>query len=283
LIGGKNDLPSSLRSFKNRMKLGIIAYFDQEKFCEEAFRSAKEKGLEFLEFCINDGDDVNAYISETPKLRTSLEKYDLEVGSVGRWGATRILKDGSINSEELETEKSIIRWCHDIGCKVYVTGCNYVDSLSLYENCTSAIRYFEALIVYGKENGVQIAVYNCRWNNFVHSDPIWSIILGHLPDLFIKYDTSHSVYDNGDYLLETQKWGHRFAHVHIKGSLIIGGERYDDPPAGMDQINWGAFLSALYRVGYNGNLSIEPHSETWKGELGEKGVNYTIRYMRNLM
>jgi sugar phosphate isomerase/epimerase len=107
--------------------------------------------------------------------------------------------------------------------------------------------------------------------------------LGHLPDLFIKYDTSHSVYDNGDYLLETKKWGHRFAHVHIKGSLIVGGERYDDPPAGMDQINWGAFISALYRAGYDGTLSIEPHSETWKGELGEKGVNYTIRYMKNLL
>jgi hypothetical protein len=48
LIGGKNDPAAYIGSFKNRMKLGIIAYFDQEKFCEEAFRSAKEKGLEFL-------------------------------------------------------------------------------------------------------------------------------------------------------------------------------------------------------------------------------------------
>lgn len=265
------------------MKLGIIAYFSEEIFCEEVFRSTKEKGLEFLEFCVNVTDKVGDYISETPKLMKALEKYQLEVGSVGRWGTTRLLEDGSFNHPELENEKALIKWCQEIGCGVYVTGCNYVEGLSLYDNCTIAMRYFTELLAYGKEHGVKIAVYNCRWNNFVHSDPIWSIILGHLSELYIKYDTSHSVYDNGDYLLETKKWGHRFAHVHIKGSLIVGGERYDDPPAGLDQINWGAFLSALHRAGYHGRLSIEPHSETWRGELGEQGVNYTIRYMKNLI
>lgn len=265
------------------MKLGIISYFDSEMFCEEAFRSAKEKGLQFLEFCINEGKDVNAYISQTPKLEEALQKYGLEVGSVGRWGVNRLLEDGSSNPSELSDEKALIRWCCKIGCKVYVTGCNYIESLSMYENCTSAIRYLQELIVCGKENGVKIAVYNCRWNNFIHSDPAWSMILGHLKDLYIKYDTSHAIYDNGDYLLETKKWGQRFAHVHIKGSLVIGGQRYDDPPAGMDQTNWGAFLSALYACGYNGNLSIEPHSNIWQGERGENGVNYTINYIRNLM
>lgn len=265
------------------MKLGIITYFDNEMFCEEAFRSAKEKGLEFLEFCINVGQDINAYTSDTPKLKEYLQKYGLEIGSVGRWGTDRILPDGTSNFSEMTNEKTLIRWCGEIGCKVYVTGCNFIENLSLHENCAAAIKYFEELISCGKENGVKIAVYNCRWNNFVHSDPVWEIILGYLKDLYIKYDTSHAVYDNGDYLLETRKWGQRFAHVHIKGSLVIGGQRFDDPPAGMDQINWGAFLATLYGSGYSGNLSIEPHSEVWKGERGEKGVNYTIRYIRNIM
>ncbi len=265
------------------MKLGIIASFDNEMFYEEVFRSANGKGLEFLEFCINEGQDINAYISNTSKLKEYLQKYGLEVGSVGRWGVTRILADGTSNYSEMDKEKALIKWCGEIGCKVYVTGCNFIEALSLYENCTAAIRYFEELISYGKDNGVKIAVYNCRWNNFVHSDPVWNIILGYLKDLYIKYDTSHAVYDNGDYLLETKKWGQRFAHVHIKGSLAIGGQRFDDPPAGMDQTNWGAFLSALYGCGYNGSLSIEPHSDIWKGERGEKGVNYTIKYIRNMI
>ena len=82
---------------------------------------------------------------------------------------------------------------------------------------------------------------------------------------------------------EARDWGERFIHVHLKGSLVIGGERYDDPPAGLDQTNWGAFLAILHAKGYEGGLSIEPHSQNWRGELGEKGIDYTIRYFRTLM
>ena len=57
----------------------------------------------------------------------------------------------------------------------------------------------------------------------------------------------------------------------------------DDPPAGLDMINWNALMGMLYAVGYDGTLSIEPHSGVWQGELGEKGVDYTIRYIRERM
>jgi sugar phosphate isomerase/epimerase len=65
--------------------------------------------------------------------------------------------------------------------------------------------------------------------------------------------------------------------------LIIDGKRFDDPPAGLDQTDWGAFFSILYAKNYQGGLSIEPHSQVWKGELGEKGVNFTVNYMKKLL
>nr|WP_300830716.1 hypothetical protein [uncultured Acetatifactor sp.] len=63
----------------------------------------------------------------------------------------------------------------------------------------------------------------------------------------------------------------------------MNGKRFDDPPAGMDMINWGAFLSILYAKGYQEGLSIEPHSDNWKGELGDKGVDYTIDFIQKLI
>ena len=156
--------------------------------------------------------------------------------------------------------------------------------MSYYENCGLAIRYFEELLALGKETGVKIAVYNCRWNNFVCCDPAWTLILGHLPELGIKYDASHCINESeNDYLEEIKKWGSRFYHVHIKGTLRIGGDHVDDPPAGLDMINWNALMGMLYAVGYDGNLSIEPHSGVWEGELGEKGIDYTIRYIKERM
>jgi sugar phosphate isomerase/epimerase len=104
-----------------------------------------------------------------------------------------------------------------------------------------------------------------------------------LPELGIKYDPSHARYAGRDYLKESRDWGGRFHHVHIKGSIIIDGQRFDDPPAGLDQTDWGTFMAILYGQGYQGGLSIEPHSHVWHGELGDKGVQFTIDYMRRMM
>ena len=76
-------------------------------------------------------------------------------------------------------------------------------------------------------------------------------------------------------------------HPELKDELMPGGvgsdPDYDNPPAGIDVINWRAFFAILYKYGYDGYLAIEPHSSTWTGEKGEKGVKYTIKYIRDLM
>ncbi|HBA47838.1 MAG TPA: hypothetical protein DCZ91_08575 [Lachnospiraceae bacterium] len=257
------------------MKLGRIAWFE-----EEDFQSARERGMEFIELDVN--DRAETFLENVDVIRGRSQAYQMPIGAVGRWGSNRISKDG-ICQEELELEYRLIDATASLSCDVYITGCNYVEELSYYENCGLAISYFEKLIAHGKEKGVKIAVYNCRWNNFVCTPMAYTVILGYLKDLYIKYDPSHCIYDGGDYLKEARDWGDRFLHVHLKGSLVIDGERYDDPPAGMDQTNWGAFLAILHARGYDRALSIEPHSANWRGELGEKGIDYTIQYFRNLL
>ncbi|MCI9142140.1 MAG: sugar phosphate isomerase/epimerase [Lachnospiraceae bacterium] len=270
------------REFRNRekertekMKLGRIAWFE-----EADFQSAKEQGMEFIELDVN--SRAQEFLDHLDVIRQRSQEYGMPVGAVGRWGSNRIGKEG-ICQDELELEYRLIEAAASLNCNVYITGCNYVEELSYYENCGLAISYFEKLIAFGAEKGVKIAVYNCRWNNFVCTPMAYTMIHGYLKDLYIKYDPSHCIYDGGDYLKEARDWGDRFLHVHLKGSLVIDGERFDDPPAGMDQTNWGAFLAILYAKGYDRCLSIEPHSANWKGELGDKGVDYTIRYFKNLI
>ena len=257
------------------MKLGIIGWIN-----EQDFKRAKEKGLEFIELCVNERDEE--FFNKLDELKALSKKYEMPIGSVGRWGKDKITATGIIE-EELEIERRLIEATAALHSEVYITGCNYVEEISYYENCTFAIQYLEKLIAYGKQYGIKIATYNCRWGNFIHSDRAWTMVHGYLKDLYIKYDTSHCIYAGGDYLAETKKWGKRFAHVHIKGALVVDGERFDDPPAGLDQTDWGSFMAILYAKGYDGNLSIEPHSENWRDELGHRGVDFTIQYMRRLM
>jgi sugar phosphate isomerase/epimerase len=260
------------------MKLGLIAPPKVESF-DQAIRF----GLKSLEFCINVEQDVNQFISLVPELRTASERTHVGVFSIGRWGADRIAIDGTIIEEELQASYALIDAAQQLECPIFVCGCNYVMERSFYDNIGSAIAYFSKLIEYGKPRGVQIATYNCHWNSFVVDDTAWKLIHGHLPELGIKYDPSHARYAGQDYLKEMRDWGHRFLHVHIKGSVIIDGERFDDPPAGMDQTDWGTFMSILYGTGYDAGLSIEPHSHTWLGELGDRGIEYTVAYINKLI
>lgn len=260
------------------MKLGIIA-----NPTEESFRMAAGRKLDFVEFCINQGDDGQALFDDRRNIKQWIQKYGVAVGSIGRWKTERIDREGNIIERELKICFRLIDIASELDCPNFISGCNYVGELSYYENCTAAIRFFEKLIEYGKPKGVTISAYNCRKVNFVNNPMAWTVIHGHLKELGIKFDPSHSRYFGGDYLQETKDWGHRFKHVHLKGSLMVGGERVDDPPAGLDQTDWKAFISLLRAKGYDGGLSIEPHSSVWSGQLGERGIDYTVRYMEELL
>ncbi|MED3824701.1 sugar phosphate isomerase/epimerase [Priestia flexa] len=260
------------------LELGIIA-----KPVEKSFQYAQQKELSFVELCINEGQDVSAFYDQKEKLKQYKKTYNVNVGSIGRWKSLRIDKKGRIIEEELDKCFQLIDVANELECSNFVCGCNYVEELSYYENCTAAIQFFSLLIEYGKQKGVDVSSYNCRKGNFVHSPEVWKIVHGHLKELGIKFDPSHSRYFGGDYLQETVDWGQRFKHVHLKGSLLVKGIRIDDPPAGLDQTDWKTFVSLLRVKGYLGGLSIEPHSSVWTEELGEKGIDYTIKYMNDLL
>ncbi|WP_163538060.1 sugar phosphate isomerase/epimerase [Gracilibacillus sp. YIM 98692] len=249
----------------------------------DSFKRSKERGLDFLEFCINEGNDVEAFYQSRNDLLNFKNEYEIDVQSIGRWKSLRVDEKGKVIEEELEKCFRLIDVASELECPNFVSGCNYVEELSYFDNCAAAIDFFSKLIAYGKPKGVNVSSYNCRKVNFVHNPVAWKLVHGHLDELGIKFDPSHSRYFGGDYLQETMDWGHRFNHVHLKGSMIISGERVDDPPAGLDQTDWKTFISMLRVKNYTGGLSIEPHSPVWTGELGEHGINYTIDYMKGLL
>ena len=260
---------------ENDMKLGILTWITEADFAKQ-----RERGLDFVEFDVNDRD--REFLDNLERTRRFSQIYDLPVQAVGRWNTFRIT-EGGLNQAELETELRLIDTAASLGCGVYITGCNLVKELSYYTNCSYAIEYFEKLIDYARQYGIRIAVYNCRMRNFVCEPSAWKIILGHLDELYIKYDAAHGLRFGGDPLQEVCQWGERFAHVHLKGCIVMDGKRYDDPPAGMDMINWPAIIAVLYSKGYDGGLSIELDSGCWEGALQDKAIARTIRYFRDLI
>lgn len=261
------------------MELGIIYSYD-----EESFARAKELGLSFLEICYNVGNEVEDLKEDVEEIKANIKKYGVGIGSMGRWGSDKINKDGSLIEEELQNNRELVDIAAQLGCKVFNTGVNYVEELSFFDNINCALKFLGELCDYAAQKGVTIATYNCRWNNYIVDPQTWQLVHGAIPGLGIKYDPTHCINDgSGNYLQEVLDWGARFAHVHIKGTLNIGGCHVDDPPAGLDMIDWRSFMGLLYKHGYDKTLAIEPHSATWRGELGDRGVEYTVNYIKPML
>ncbi len=299
------------------MKLGIIMPPKPD-----SFQKAKELGLDFVEFDCNPTSFFGVPVSELDAakedLKAASESTGVEVGAVGRWASPVLGPDGEPDPDEWAQVKAVIDFGAYLGAKHYLCSVNYVKELSYYKNITAAIKILNEIVSYAKERGMETAIVNCMMGgNYIRTPEQWKLVLSEVPGLGIKYDPSHSFVhggQNGAYLEEGLEWGAHFKYCHVKGVIQRGDSQepehwairdfamahpelkdellsqafgpdnsYDNPPAGIDVINWRAFFAILYKYGYDGYLAIEPHSATWRGDKGEKGVKYTIKYIRDLM
>lgn len=255
------------------MRIGRISGFTTEHFA-----LAKSQQMRFIELCCNNAEDAARVIDSEASIRDSIRTYGIDVSCVGRWNH-ELTSGGALCRERLAQYEALMETAITLGAKTFVTGVNYDESISLYRNYTLAIDALGTLIE--KSAGrIRVAVQNCHWNNFIDSPRQWDILFSELPELYIKYDPSHAYKRGADYLAEMSDYGHKIAHMHIKGILKAGSTAVDDPPAGMDAIAWPSVFAILYARGYRGDLSIEPHSKTWQGSLGDFGVRFTRDYIR---
>ncbi len=258
------------------MRLGRIKGYQKKDFEE-----VKKSGLSFIEVCCNFDNEAEQFISSVEDVKQSIAETGIDISSVGRWNQN-VNVAGKLDEKALDLYLRLLDAAIAVGAKTFVCGCNKDDSVSLFQNYQAAIELFKKLLEHA--NGrIKVAVENCNWNNFIVSPRDWEIVLGELPELMLKYDCSHA-YNRGDnYLDELSDWGKRIAHFHIKGTVHAGKHWVDDPPAGMDDIKWGSVFAVLYARGYDGDLSIEPHSATWQGEIGVAGVSFTKEYISKLI
>lgn len=304
------------------MKLGMIVRPEAA-----SFESAKELGLDFVEFDCNHAPgreagnpfwDGMALKGMRDEFKAAIDKTGVPLGAVGRWGSRVLDGSGRIIDEEFEQVRALIDLCAELGAPSYLVSVSYVKELTLFQNYKAAIDYLNRVVDYAGKYGITVSIVNCLFEglSYIREPNSWRIVLPEVPGLKIKYDPSHSFVHGGPtgaYIEEGLEFGDKFGYVHVKG--VVQGAAYsekrvdelralsripelsdmaasgmdlqrmwyDNPPAGMDVINWPAFMAILYKSGYDGQLSIEPHSRTWRGELGDKGVKFTIRYMRGLM
>ncbi len=259
------------------MRIGRI-----NKYSAENFDQTKASGLEFIEICCNNGEEAQKMIESTDSIIENINRTGIDISSVGRWNHD-IQEGGKIAPQKLELYKTHLDAAIKVGAKTFVCGCNYDPTISLFKNYSNAIEMLGTLTEQAKDSGTRVAIQNCHWNNFLVTPNDWKIVLGELPELGIKFDASHTYNRNDDYLAELSDWCERVYHIHIKGTVHAGSKAVDDPPAGMDDLKWRSIFAILYSRGYDGDLSIEPHSRAWRGERGTAGVEFTKNFIKQFI
>jgi sugar phosphate isomerase/epimerase len=145
------------------------------------------------------------------------------------------------------------------------------------------------IIEKAEKQGVRVAIENCpmlfgadQWpggQNMFTSPKIWRRLFDIIPNrnFGINYDPSHFVWQMMDYLAPLYEFRHRIFHVHFKdiklhpdrlrdaGVLAHPLEFMSPKLPGLGDVDWGAFISALNDIGYEGPACVEIEDRSFEG------------------
>jgi sugar phosphate isomerase/epimerase len=165
------------------------------------------------------------------------------------------------------------------------------------ENFKEFTKVWPDIVKYAGKRGVKVAIENCpmifsndEWpggNNLATSPATWRKMFEIIPDdnFGLNLDPSHLVWLMIDYNRVVKDFANRIFHVHAKDLEIDRDGLYENGTTslgmgwqvprlpGLGEVDWGRFISSLYRFGYDYVLSIEHEDRKFEGsdELVKRG------------
>ncbi len=152
---------------------------------------------------------------------------------------------------------------------------------NIADNFKEFRRVWPRLVSHAERRGVSIAIENCpmlfsndEWpggTNLATTPAIWDEMFSLIPSqaFGLNLDPSHLVWQMIDYERAVRDFGSRILHVHAKdleidreglqrNGVLSAGMGWQIPRLpGLGEVRWDRFIAALYRVGYDGVISIE--------------------------
>jgi sugar phosphate isomerase/epimerase len=141
------------------------------------------------------------------------------------------------------------------------------------------VERFGKAVEIGEQMGVKLAVHS-----FGLGPEQWDLMFYLVPQLSLKYDPSFSAQAGRNYVSEIFKYGKRIVHTHAKDEIKLD-HGFTYAPPGMGNVHWGAVIAALYEVGFDEQIAIEPHSRYWWPHTPafERGLTLAKRHLEQFM
>jgi len=278
------------------LKLGFVgAWLLRNVGLEELVRWASEQGFKAIELP-----------SLRPETHRVCAEYGVEVCAVGG-GANVLVPDQARREEAVSTVKRTIEAAAGEGIGRVMMTHRRAEGLSLEENLKLFQEAFTPLAEHGEEHGVKVLMENWPADgmNLAFTPELWRRLFELVPSgsLGLCMDPSHLVWLGIDYLWATREFSDRIFYAHAKdteiledglneygiyGRAIGGGRgpgagwwRYRLP--GYGEVDWAAFLDALYELGYDYVISIEHEDRVWGSntdpDRGKRGLLLAKKYL----
>ena len=275
------------------MKLGIFTAAFPGKPLEEVAAWSAESGFETLEIACWPLEkaarryagittiDVNDFdAAQAKEVHALLKDYGLTISSLGYY-PNPMHPDPAHRDVVIGHLKKVILAAELLEVPIVGTFVGKDKDKTLPENLETFAEIWPPIVKFGAEHQVNIAIENCpmifsydEWpggNNLASSPAIWKKMWEIIPDdnFGLNLDPSHLILQMIDYQRVVYEFKDKIFHVHAKdleidheglyqNGVLSQGMGWQIPRLpGLGDIDWGKFISALYRVGYDYVISIE--------------------------
>ena len=292
------------------MKLGLLTAAFLGKSLSEVAEWASQNGFQMLELaCWPIGKATRRYAGvttldvagfgqkEADEAREIMKKFGLEISSLGYY-------PNPLHPDTDHQKVVIDHLLKVIDAAALVMDHPIVGTFvgkdkdkTIEANFETFKHIWPEIVHYAGDKGVKIAIENCpmifsndEWpggNNLASTPAIWREMFSIIPDenFGINLDPSHLVWLMIDPLRVIREFSDRIFHVHAKdleidleglyenGTQSLGMGWQIPRLPGLGQIDWGGFISQLYRFGYDYVISIEHEDRQFEGteELVKRG------------
>ena len=259
-----------------------VSHIDAERVCED--------------------DAYAAYVKEL------VASKGLEISSLAFYPNVLDANEEKANAA-IEHLKALIKASAKLGVGMVTTFIGKDQHKTLEENIELFKKVWPGLIALAEENNVKVAIENCpmlfgadQWpggQNLMCTPAIYRKLFDIIPspNFGLNFDPSHYVWQGLDYLKTVYDFSDRIFHIHFKDiklypeklkecGVIAYPLDYMSPKIpGLGDVNWGAFISALNDIRFNGCAVIEVEDKAFEGsrEYILNSIRLSKRYLDNYL
>lgn len=277
----------------NKFKIGLHSAILEHQNYDEVLDTCSSIGYQSLEVCAwPEGKGTRRYAGVShinvdnldpeyiKSIKEKAKQKNIELAVLGYY-PNPLDPNISDRNTYIKHIKKVIKFSHLLGINRISTFIGKNKNLSIEDNFDLFKEVWPEIIAYAESYQVYVGIENCpmyftqdEWPgglNLASAPYIWRKMFEIIPSKYfgLSYDPSHLSFQGMDYIKPLHEFKDRLIHIHLKDTRVYQEKldefgifahplQYMTPKIpGHGDIEWNAFIKALYDIKYPHHIVIE--------------------------